>query len=96
MKFRGGELKYLLKRATADVLPASVAQRKDKMGFPVPLHLWAKGARATSSPTSCCRRRPGRGDYSNREVETTARRGGGVRSPPVGLTQSRAVVPRVH
>ena len=44
MKFRGGELKYILKRATLDIIPPAVAQRKDKMGFPVPLHLWAKGA----------------------------------------------------
>ncbi len=44
MKFRGGELKYVLKRSTANVLPATIAERKDKMGFPVPLHLWAKGA----------------------------------------------------
>ena len=44
MKFRGGELKYMLKRATANLLPNGIAQRKDKMGFPVPLHLWAKGA----------------------------------------------------
>jgi asparagine synthase (glutamine-hydrolysing) len=43
MKFRGGELKYMLRRAVDGLLPASVAQRKDKMGFPVPLHLWAKG-----------------------------------------------------
>ena len=43
MKFRGGEMKYILKRAAKDILPASVAQRKDKMGFPVPLHLWSKG-----------------------------------------------------
>jgi asparagine synthase (glutamine-hydrolysing) len=26
------------------LLPTAIAQRKDKMGFPVPLHLWAKGA----------------------------------------------------
>ena len=44
MKFRGGELKYMLRRATANLLPRIVADRKDKMGFPVPLHLWAKGA----------------------------------------------------
>ncbi len=44
MKFRGGELKYVLKRSTASVLPSTIAERKDKMGFPVPLHLWAKGA----------------------------------------------------
>ena len=44
LKFRGGELKHLLKRAIADLLPAPVLERKDKMGFPVPLHLWARGA----------------------------------------------------
>ncbi|MFI5242769.1 MAG: asparagine synthase (glutamine-hydrolyzing) [Gemmatimonadales bacterium] len=42
MKFKGGELKYLLKRATQDVVPEPVMNRKDKMGFPVPLHLWMK------------------------------------------------------
>lgn len=44
LKFRGGELKHLLKRAITDLLPAPVLERKDKMGFPVPLHLWARGA----------------------------------------------------
>jgi len=43
LKFRGGELKHVLKRATADVVPALVRDRKDKMGFPVPLHRWAAG-----------------------------------------------------
>ncbi|HEX7049739.1 MAG TPA: asparagine synthase (glutamine-hydrolyzing) [Longimicrobiales bacterium] len=43
MKFKGGELKSILKRAIQDVLPASIMQRKDKMGFPVPLHLWLRG-----------------------------------------------------
>ncbi len=42
MKFKGGELKYLLKRAAHDVVPDQVINRKDKMGFPVPLHLWMK------------------------------------------------------
>jgi asparagine synthase (glutamine-hydrolysing) len=42
MKFKGGELKYLLKRAARDMVPDSVIDRKDKMGFPVPLHLWMK------------------------------------------------------
>ena len=44
LKFRGGELKHLLKRAVGDLLPRPVLERKDKMGFPVPLHLWARGA----------------------------------------------------
>lgn len=42
MKFRGGELKYLLKRAIKDLMPPEILNRKDKMGFPVPLHLWLK------------------------------------------------------
>ncbi len=43
MKFKGGEMKYILKRATKGLLPASIIGRKDKMGFPVPLHLWTRG-----------------------------------------------------
>ncbi|MBK8251003.1 MAG: asparagine synthase (glutamine-hydrolyzing) [Gemmatimonadetes bacterium] len=43
-KFARGELKYLLKRAVGNVVPASVLDRKDKMGFPVPLHRWVSGA----------------------------------------------------
>lgn len=42
MKFKGGEMKYLLKRAVGDMIPKNIIDRKDKMGFPVPLHLWAK------------------------------------------------------
>ncbi len=43
LKFQGGEMKYILKQSVRDLLPASVMERKDKMGFPVPLHLWARG-----------------------------------------------------
>jgi asparagine synthase (glutamine-hydrolysing) len=46
MKFNGGEMKYILKRATKNILPECVLNRKDKMGFPVPLHLWAKDGAA--------------------------------------------------
>jgi len=42
LKFKGAEMKYILKKAAGDLLPQSVAARKDKMGFPVPLHIWAK------------------------------------------------------
>ncbi len=42
MKFNGGELKYILKKAVRNILPAVILERKDKMGFPVPLHLWAQ------------------------------------------------------
>jgi asparagine synthase (glutamine-hydrolysing) len=42
-KFARGELKYLLKRAAGDLVPLRVLQRRDKMGFPVPLHRWVRG-----------------------------------------------------
>jgi asparagine synthase (glutamine-hydrolysing) len=42
MKFKGGELKYLLKRTVKDIMPPEILNRKDKMGFPVPLHIWSK------------------------------------------------------
>jgi len=40
VKFEGGHMKHLLKKAFADVLPAEILQRRDKMGFPVPLKEW--------------------------------------------------------
>jgi asparagine synthase (glutamine-hydrolysing) len=42
MKFKGGEMKYLLKKTIKDIMPAAIMNRKDKMGFPVPLHIWSK------------------------------------------------------
>ena len=42
MKFKGAEMKYLLKKTVKDILPAKILNRKDKMGFPVPLHIWSK------------------------------------------------------
>ena len=40
IKFKNGELKRLLVRAFDSILPNSITQRKDKMGFPVPLNEW--------------------------------------------------------
>ncbi len=42
IKFRNGELKRLLKAVFAGNLPAAIRDRKDKMGFPVPLNMWLK------------------------------------------------------
>ncbi len=42
MKFKGAELKYILKKAVKDFMPQTILERTDKMGFPVPLHIWAK------------------------------------------------------
>ena len=43
IKFKNGELKRLLVRTFDPILPNSITQRKDKMGFPVPLNEWMQG-----------------------------------------------------
>jgi asparagine synthase (glutamine-hydrolysing) len=40
IKFSGGDTKHLLKRAFGGELPNSILNRRDKMGFPVPLKEW--------------------------------------------------------
>ena len=42
IKFKNGELKRLLKTTYASLIPNSIKNRKDKMGFPVPLNKWFK------------------------------------------------------
>jgi asparagine synthase (glutamine-hydrolysing) len=70
MKFRGGELKYILKRVIGDLLPPPILHRKDKMGFPVPLHLWARGpAREFISDILLSRRTRERGIFDVAELE---------------------------
>ncbi len=39
-KFKNGQLKYLFRRAVRNLVPEAVLNRKDKMGFPVPLAQW--------------------------------------------------------
>jgi asparagine synthase (glutamine-hydrolysing) len=43
VKFKHGHLKHALKEAMRHDLPASIADRRDKMGFPVPLGEWMRG-----------------------------------------------------
>jgi asparagine synthase (glutamine-hydrolysing) len=43
VKFAGGRMKHLLKEAYGNELPAAIAERRDKMGFPVPLKEWFSG-----------------------------------------------------
>jgi len=70
LKFRGGELKYLFKRATRDLLPTDVLERKDKMGFPVPLQAWMRGgAREFACDTLLSTRARHRGVFDATAVE---------------------------
>ncbi|MEQ8389289.1 MAG: asparagine synthase (glutamine-hydrolyzing) [Alphaproteobacteria bacterium] len=43
VKFKGGHMKHMIKDAYSDVLPAALLERRDKMGFPVPLREWFSG-----------------------------------------------------
>jgi asparagine synthase (glutamine-hydrolysing) len=40
IKFKNGTLKNLLKNTFSDKLPSEISNRRDKMGFPVPLKEW--------------------------------------------------------
>ena len=43
VKFKDGNLKHALKEAARDSVPAAIVDRRDKMGFPVPLNEWMSG-----------------------------------------------------
>lgn len=42
VKFKDGQMKNVLKNSTAQFLPKEILERKDKMGFPVPLSEWMR------------------------------------------------------
>jgi len=43
VKFKGGNMKRLLKTGFREQIPSEILERRDKMGFPVPLTEWFEG-----------------------------------------------------
>ena len=43
IKFKDGTMKHIFKQAVRTLVPDVIAERKDKMGFPVPLTEWLRG-----------------------------------------------------
>jgi asparagine synthase (glutamine-hydrolysing) len=43
VKFEGGRLKHVLRHSFRDIIPSDILNRRDKMGFPVPLNEWLSG-----------------------------------------------------
>jgi asparagine synthase (glutamine-hydrolysing) len=43
IKFRDGEMKHVFKKVVREHVPDVIAERRDKMGFPVPLSEWMRG-----------------------------------------------------
>jgi asparagine synthase (glutamine-hydrolysing) len=63
-RFLGGDTKRVFREAVRDVLPPEIFNRRDKMGFPVPLVEWARGPlRDFVADTLLSRRAAQRGLY---------------------------------
>jgi asparagine synthase (glutamine-hydrolysing) len=78
LKFQGGRPKHILKRAVRTLVPAGVLERKDKMGFPVPLTEWMRAGpvRDFVGDVLCSRRSVERGVFRPEALEDLLRRQG--------------------
>ncbi len=69
VKFKDGTMKHVFKEATRSLVPDVIADRKDKMGFPVPLHEWFAGpARDFITDAFSSQAALGRDHFDNRRV----------------------------
>ncbi len=69
-RFKGGDTKRVFRDAVRVLLPETVFNRKDKMGFPVPLNEWSRGPlREFLSDILLGPRARQRGIYQVKEVE---------------------------
>jgi asparagine synthase (glutamine-hydrolysing) len=72
LKFSGGRTKHTLKQAARGALPSLVLERKDKMGFPVPLAKWSRSGlvREFIHDTLTSRASLERGIFSRKHLES--------------------------
>jgi asparagine synthase (glutamine-hydrolysing) len=68
VKFKGGQMKQLMKTVYKDVLPRSIVDRRDKMGFPVPLKEWFEGPLKTFVTDIFAEQRDKHRPYLNSDV----------------------------
>lgn len=70
LRFKGGDTKRIFREAVKDLLPESIFNRRDKMGFPVPLNEWLRGPlRDFVTDTLLSSRAVSRGLYKTKGVE---------------------------
>ena len=83
LKFQGGRTKHLLKQAVKTLLPDAILNRKDKMGFPVPLKEWMQGGPVKEfvSDILLSQKSKSRGIYSEASLENM------IHKPGVGGRQ---------
>lgn len=71
IKFKGGQSKALFRNAIRNLLPKEILQRKDKMGFPVPLNIWYAGELKDWTRTLLLGEKArSRGIYDTKAIET--------------------------
>ena len=69
IKFKDGTMKHVFKQAVRTLVPDVIAERKDKMGFPVPLSEWLRGeAHDFAVDTLSTAAAKGRDLFDNRSV----------------------------
>jgi asparagine synthase (glutamine-hydrolysing) len=69
IKFKDGNMKHIFKRAVRSLVPTTISERKDKMGFPVPLSEWLRGdAREFATDTLSTTAALNRSLFDNRKV----------------------------
>lgn len=70
IKFSNGRMKHLFKQSVKNFVPEQIYNRKDKMGFPVPLQQWFKGdAKDFVHDTLLSQRTRNRGLFQMKAVE---------------------------
>ena len=78
-------MKHVFKQATRSLVPDAIAERKDKMGFPVPLHEWFGGpAREFVSDVFSSSEALGRELLRQPQGARRAREGEPLRPPDLG------------
>jgi asparagine synthase (glutamine-hydrolysing) len=77
VKFEGGRLKHMLRHSFRDVIPADIQNRRDKMGFPVPLNEWLSGELKDFVGDIFSSRRARERDYMNADGVLAAMSGSG-------------------
>ena len=96
VKFKDGTMKHVFKRATRSLVPDVIADRKDKMGFPVPLHEWFAGpAREFVSDVFSSQRGARARALRQPQGARRAREGEPLRPPDLGPAIPRTVAAAV-
>lgn len=71
VKYKGGRSKHIFRKVIQHVIPKEILNRKDKMGFPVPLNEWylREPVKSFVRETLFCERSRTRGIFNHKAIE---------------------------